>query len=467
LGLIAALLLAVTVGARGEAVPPQEAAAPDRRQTQGTVRDLGGWSAAERRLGEQMPTGRGIIVGHVEGNPNNYMPDFQSGRYGEVEFVARSGPSTPFGHATATAAVIYGPQGLAPGIAKVHCFHSGDWLGPSLLRTGSPLPPAHEEMRVYSHSWIAGENPHVTEILRRVDFMVDRDDVLIFAGVNNGRNTNVPAMLSSAYNAIIVGTGEANGASSGGYTRYDGPGRCKPDLVGPRRLTSFATPAVAAAGALLLERGDLAPFFVKNASRSEVVKAALMAGATKPWNWRPQDGHPLDEHLGAGVVNVDNALRILDGGPVKPGQSSQRFGWNFASLAPGSHQTYQLVLDGEARPLSVMLVWHRRIDGRTQIDRAKKTGKWLDAPRLADFDLLVSRQVGGEQVQVVQLSRSRVDNVEHVFVPRLEPGVYRVDIIRRRDGHAEPWDFALAWRSGGERHPGGLVDLASQDPASP
>ena len=34
--------------------------------------------------------------------------------------------------------------------------------------------------------------------------------------------------------------GKANGESSGGYTRYEGPGRCKPDVVAQRSTTSSA-----------------------------------------------------------------------------------------------------------------------------------------------------------------------------------------------------------------------------------
>ena len=45
----------------------------------------------------------------------------------------------------------------------------------------------------------------------------------------------------------------------------------------------------------------------------------------------------------------------------------------------------------------------------------------------------------------VARSVSRVDNVEHVYLKRLDAGTYDIE-ISRTDALSELWDFALAWR---------------------
>ena len=55
---------------------------------------------------------------------------------------------------------------------------------------------------------------------------------------------------------------------------------------------------VTAMVARLIEAADAMGPHAERAGRAEVIKAVLLAGATKPWNWQPQPGKPLDEHLG-------------------------------------------------------------------------------------------------------------------------------------------------------------------------
>ena len=47
----------------------------------------------------------------------------------------------------------------------------------------------------------------------------------------------------------------------------------------------------------------------------------------------------------------------------------------------------------------------------------------MTAPRLADFDLVLERLTGGGPgAGEVQASRSRIDNVEHLFLPETPAG---------------------------------------------
>ena len=168
--------------------------------SQGSLRDQVGWTAANERMGREMPTGAGIPFGHVEGNPGEYRPDLTGPVYDAVAFSLRSGPSEPSAHATATAKLIYGSRGLAPGVEVVHVMTSRDFLGEGLLRADTTAPPMLAEQeptpfpaRVYTHSWIGDPGEaQALPILRRLDWLVDERDLIMVVGVNNGRDSRCP-----------------------------------------------------------------------------------------------------------------------------------------------------------------------------------------------------------------------------------------------------------------------------------
>lgn len=416
-----------------------------------SLHHLLGMNSARARLGRAVPTGEGITVGHVEIGKGQYLPDTQSPPFRGVTFVERSGTARVSGHASATARIIYGRTGLAPGVNVVHCFESHDWMTAGYLNANSSQAPSGGPMRVLTHSWVS-DSPMAADILRRVDWQVDMNDTIVCAGVNNGRETPVPYLLGTAYNAIAVGTTEAGG-SSGGYTRVEVAGRCKPDIVGPRGLTSFTTPAVAACAARLLQAADEMTDHAHYAGKAEVIKAVLLAGANKPRYWEAQPGHPLDEHLGAGVVHFDNSLQVLQAGPPaedenNPGtiRMSNRMGWDFRTIAPDGKHTYTFHTQAPMGEASIVLTWHRRITGTHTDENEAGNALWYGLPRLADLDLhLYFTDERGEEHELA-VSNSRVDNVEHIYLKDLAPGRYRLEVTRPEEVHEEDWDYALAWR---------------------
>jgi len=432
------------------------AALADAQASHHNVRQRIGYETAQDRMGRDMPTGEGIVFAHVEGDPGKYGPKLEGRAFEGVAFSLRSGPSKASGHAAKTAQIIYGSTGLAPGVEVVHCMTTQSFLGPVVLNAGSNAPPPLDDqtpfpVRVYTHSWI-GSPPErqAAAILRRVDFLIDTRDVVMCVGVNNGRHSAVPPILASAHNVIAVGT--TNGASSGGYTSVEGEGRCKPDLVAPDGMTSFTTPVVSACAALLLQQGDrLVAQGHAGANRSEVIKAALMGGAAKSEAWSAQPGKPLDQHLGAGEVNLDRALRILSGAPLSEGQTIKRlFGWAYPTLPAKGSVAYTLKLPVDTGPVTLTAVWNRRIDGRIAVATVKKTDKkiafWVDAPRLADIDLRLS-SVDGQTLTLLAHSASENDNVELIYLPSLAKGEYRIELLRdpEKETLAEDWEVALAW----------------------
>ncbi len=440
--LIASVFMAVRIAGaiRTTLGVTASAGAGNGASSQNPPQALVGITRLHRLLGGETPLGTGIIAGHVEGVSGDYMPSIHAETLGGVRLVAISGASRINDHATATASLIYGPNGMAPGIGQVHHYHVADFLGREYLRFGSTRRPGSNELHLFNHSWIGQDRGAAAEVLMRLDDAIDTHDVVMVVGVDNGRSSRVPALLASAYNAIAVG--QWDGDSSGGYTRLETPGRCKPDIVGPGSRTSLSTPVVTAVVARLLEAAR-AMTEHPHAMRAELIKAVLLAGATKPGNWRPAGGKPLDEHLGAGRADAVASHAILAAGPLRQGGVMPSRGWCFDQLPAGGSRTFSLHLPRHAGELSLVLVWHRRVDDLRDVDRSNIY--WSPRPRVADFDLELVRVDEVHRTTAIAGSASRIDNVEHIHRTGVDAGLYRVN-ISRCDRYEELWDYALAWR---------------------
>ncbi len=409
-----------------------------------------GVADAVERYGDRTPTGRGVPVGQVEGDQGgNYAPRAT----GNAVFVNRSGKSGASGHATNVARLIFGNDGLAPGVPLVHAFSAGDWIGTGYLKTGTLSPPGDDiGLRLFNHSWVSRSMPQATKVLRRVDFLIDETDLQMCVGVDNGGGSRVPDLLAPSYNAIAVGN--TSGKSSAGYTKVDTEGRCKPDVVAPTNVTSNSTAVVTGVVARLMEGADRIAEERPAATRSEVIKAALLTAATKPPKWKPEEGHPLDSGLGAGTVHLGHSLDVLWGGAASTeGVIDRLAGWDFTRVDAGAERVYRFRLPEGAASATLTLVWNRRIQGGTVRVRGKmpdgdtqEVDMWLDLPRTTNLDLLLTREAGAGEAVEVASSTSRVDNVEHLHLLAPEPGNHTLTIRRGRDRHDESWEYALAWR---------------------
>ncbi|MEX2213260.1 MAG: S8 family serine peptidase [Phycisphaeraceae bacterium] len=426
-----------------------------------SLRSLVGIDRVERWLGEQTPTGRGITFGHVEGRADSgYLPRWNAGAFEGVKFTNRSRrPSRYSGHAEATAQLIYGPMGLAPGVTNVNLYSADEWMGSNGMRLFQAALPTADGCRVFTHSWISGNGPIDDILLKRLDQFVEDTKAVVVCGVNNGGNQPVPAMPASAYNVIAVGT--VGRSSSSGYTGGTTPGRCKPEVVVDVTRTSFATPVVAAVVGRLLESADriaaqseqAAPGTAgRHAARPEVIKALLLAGADSSCGFAPEDGHSLDQHHGAGAVRFDRSLECLLKGPVAPGVAAaapmkiaQPIGWDFRSLPPDRPAVYSFELTEPVKELSIAVTWHRRITWVIVMDPGTKkqvqSVKW----RVADFDLHVKRTAGGK-TSTIASSASTKDSVEFIRLRDVKEGVYHIEVMQKPMTR-EAWDVAVAWWS--------------------
>lgn len=366
--------------------------------------------------------------------------------------IEASGNGTVSPHATGTAASIYGQRGLAPGVKTVRAFSTGHWLTSGYLNAGTGRPPvADDPVRVFNHSWISNDRAGAEEVLRRVDYQVDATGVIMCVGVNNKAGSRLPVLLGQAHNVITVGSVDANDAprSSRGSTFLEVENRVKPDLVATPGLTSHTTAMVTAAAIRLLDNADRFEDDQTReaAGRPETIRAVLMSGAQKSDKWQAAPNKPLDEHRGAGLLDFDRALQIHEQGPTGQADMISSQGWDMAELEAGDVATYNFHLLEPAEQFVATLVWHRRVDPAELRNLRSGERTWIPLPYTTRMRLQLRNITEPATPQTLVESDSRIDNVQHLHVPALEPGIYQIRVFRYPDAqHPGPWRFALAWR---------------------
>ncbi len=398
---------------------------------------------------------------------NHYLPNAGAAWFAGKTITNRSSGSGVSGHATDVATYFFGiGTSLVPGTTVIDAYNASHWTS---------LIPYTESRRVQNHSWVArSENyPVGTDldaasrgINARVDHMVNGQGLVVVAGADNGAGSSHPVLLVQGYNLISVGV--RSGQHSTGLTAYDGAGRTKPDLVAPGPLTSYSTPQVASAAALLAEKLTESAFSTgSGVNQARVVKALLLAGATKEEfpSWARTDTRPLDATFGAGLLNVFLSYRTLLGGPVSASSSQLRpnTAWAHSSVSSSTNtnsRTYlfEIPAGSVATRFSAALVWQRPTSTFVQ---SVLTGS------LANLSLTL-HQVSGTTVGAVVdggLSDSPVDNVEHIYLPALPPGRYALRVGSTTSTNTF---YALAWRSSPTVTLAATVASASEsDPAAP
>lgn len=438
-----------------------------------------GLARLQARLAQSMPTGGGMGVSQVEMSVDggDYIPDRRNAYFAGKSINVRSGDGGFSNHATIVAQHYFGVGSSPAGdIRSANIYEANAWVN-QILRVSADAEPAFETDRVQNHSWVGslGSVAMDTDALRRVDLMVERDGVLVVAGLNNGSHTAIPRLVCSAYNVVSVGL--TNGNASRGSTGIEGRGRVKPDLVAPLSATSWATPVVAASGALLLEGCErmqalaALPEARQRSARTLLVKALMMGGATKDeWpDWRKgfarpsTDGSvPLDYRYGAGELNIDNSYRILSAGEHDPGDSAivPVAGWDYERIPAGGVRRYHLDIpeNSRARTASILAVWNRQV--RVEAGLPLKLSS-----ALPNMDLRLYAVKGPGQVELLDASTSRVDNVEHIYLRSLAAGRYVIELSTDLAGeYCLTWDADLrAEEQEGTADPASAPVLARSD----
>ena len=329
------------------------------------------------------------------------------------------------GHANNVAEHFYGlTNGVATNVAHIDNYDADFFINNYIVNL-LPIPDAVVNQ---SFTWGAVPVSFQQELDSIYDDYAAAYGTLFVSAVCNGFINPQVSPPGTAYNSISVGA--YGGDSSIGPTQDNG--RCKPDLTAPSDETSYSTPQVAGAAALLMQaalRGDGGN--TNDASDLRVIKALLLNGAVKPADWTNSNSSPLDARYGAGVLNVFNSYEQLAGGEQTFGATnlnslgtahppvaatntiSATSGWDaeiiFSSATNSAVNHYFFnVTNGF---VTATLVWNRQF-GATNIN---------------DLDLFLFNAANSN---LVACSTSRVDNVEHIFAPHLAAGRYDLQVVK-------------------------------------
>lgn len=421
--------------------------------------------------------GAGVVVGQVEaatdysasplafevnpaavGQPTNLFTWNLSSSPYVTTSVSTSYPNAlgnESGHADQVGNDFYGLAfGVATNVAQVNNYEANGFFNYYIEGVNHTFAE-----RIVNQSFTFGTND--ASVDQAYDNYAAQHNVLFVSGA--GLN-NLPVYTpATCYNGIGVGVYNAGASSPSGPTP---DGHSKPDLTVSGfqdHTTSYTTPLVAGAAALLLQagaRGDGGPD-TNVATDIRTLKALLLNGAVKPVDWTNSPAAPLHPVYGAGVLNVFNSYEQLAGGEngylettqVSPGGAhppvgatggiAALSGWNFATNTSGNsffsfnqfdaiqHYYFNVTNGSPAAQFTVTatLVWNRQ-SGQSGINNLA----------LFLYDCASSN--------LVTCSTSLVDNVQHIYLPGLAPGRYDLQVWKAGGSGivsaSEP--YALAWQ---------------------
>ena len=419
-----------------------------------------GYDALFAEFGAALETGVGIRVFQPEApdGAGSYMPDSSIiSEFGGKTFINGTIPpvGTFNGHATAVGTNLYGNlSSIAPGITNVTGADANDYinriLGAGISGTPAPIPQGYH---VSNHSYVGNVSPVGIKIdlLRRYDFVINRDNTIAVAGANNGSATATTDIWGHSYNGITVG--RSDGEHSRGMTTDYGAGRFKPDIVVPLAgPTSFSTPVVGAAAALLQQAAGFDGFGnANNGGQNEVIKSTLFAGATKEEfgaAWDRNSTRPVDEVFGFGELNIQNSYHIFKGGEFaastsNPATNVGLLGWDYGNFT-GSQLFYDFEIGAgqTLTELSAALVWNAAVTDNPL------TGAFDLTHVVANLDLELFDSsgtfmytVGDFASSLRQSSLSTTYNYEHLYLTNLAAGNYT---FRIKGDLAT--DYGFSWR---------------------
>ncbi|MEA3189175.1 MAG: hypothetical protein QOD99_3005 [Chthoniobacter sp.] len=335
------------------------------------------------------------------------------------------------GHADAVGNNFYGGSaGVAPGVARVDNYDASYFYN-NIVTAGVTIPAKIINQSFIFTGLTSGQQ---TTIESNYDNYAASKNALFVSGAGNSGSVSPPA---TSYNGIAVGAYNSDPTTSGTGPTING--RSKPDITAPAGETSYSTPLVAGAAAILVQagtRGDGGTGTASSATDIRTAKALLLNGAVKPADWTHTATMPLDQRYGAGVLNVSNSYDELKGGkhtfttattnsvggshvpPIVSGSVSGTLGWDFNTIASSpmtdavNHYFFDLTTSADSTFTFTGTLVCNRQSGQTGIN---------------NLDLYLYNATTNS---LVSFSSSTVDNVEHIYVPGLSTGRYDLQVYK-------------------------------------
>jgi len=477
-----------------------------------------GYTNLYNTYGANLADGSNVSVSIAETNQSSttkYYPDITDGRFTNKTMTATSSFTLANGassHATTVGARFFGndtgfsQRSVAPKLGNtatgqsVQMYSYSEFNGLFLLNPGgsNTITPygSQNNSRVASHAY--NPSDYNIQSVTRVDYIQQRDDFLQVVG------NNFYGSLGDTFNSVVVVSTDGAVNSGGTVVKTDAigtgtpytAGRVSPTITGPvGGSPSDAIGQVAGVVGLLMSRGKttssnytyttpttiaVSPYTgtfttftksgytVHSGDTSEVVKAALMAGALRNvatytngaltvngiTDYRVsatnQTDNGLDYRWGAGMVNAENSYKIINAGETDSFQdkgASQgggigQYGFDYDPSfggASGSNSTaqYQFTANSAGKFMA-SLVWNVKIAGSTTVG-----GNFDSTATLYNLSLTLTDQTLGGTV--VQQSGTLVDNTQNIWTDLTAGHIYRLTV--GAVGTPFNWDYGLAWRS--------------------
>jgi hypothetical protein len=438
-----------------------------------------GYTRLATEQGVALSTGAGIRVIQTEASfGGGFYPTESNAEFTGKTFIFGSGDGAESSHATSVGRRFFGTDSsVAEGVTNITIYSAGGWLGNDYLRSLTGSLPRSSQARVANHSWISsGTSMQVLNDLQRMDYLVETDDFIQVAGVNNRPSgMEMPAEeFANAFNVLLVGTtdGDHSTGSVGtaGLAYPYSTVRVRPQLVAPFTETSWAAPMVAGAATMRVAQGHAHPTLslggthttsvgranlqIYNAETSEVVRAALMAGASRKAitaagsgsNYTIGSDNGLDLRFGAGQVNVYDSYHIILAGEQNAHELGNAndiklYGFDYdPSFAANTTRTYPFSVDNVPREFAATLAWN--LDVNFQSIGGIQTDPSLD---LRDLNLRLRNADTGA---TVASSFGLTDVSENLYIPVLGKGNYELVVSAAGYFPTNPFliDYGLAWR---------------------
>ncbi len=421
---------------------------------------------------------------------------------------------TVSGHANSVGGYLWGANGVAPGISQVDNY-SASWFETDVIGVyyspsrGNYIPIAtlHND-KIVNQSFLNTFNSGTTqqqELVQEQQSNLNYDayanyyGTLFVTAVGDGATTYSNGSFSlavnppsTAYNGISVSASAlaANNSTNGPTLT----GLSSPDLIAPGTASSYTTPLVSGAAALLVQAGN--QMGNTSASQAQTLKALLMNGADKASNWAPSAGNSLSQNVGADSLDVYQSYQNLEAGqhaasavnsnstPITSGTAVPLEGWNFATASSTgsnvSHYLLNLPAGAVAGHLTATLVWnaqtslsYSRISGTSLYGLAmpSATSPGGSAPSPEAFNSLYLYLYNATTGQLVSQSTSINDNTQTIFqsISSLTPGdKYDLEVFDAGYQQSTAPSFtlntsdpyALAWNVAATPEPAALLLLA-------
>ena len=395
-------------------------------------------------------------------------------------------------HADSVGGYFYGSNGVAPNVAHIDNYDASYFqssiIGHASYNNNTKTwnqPTTLNNDKVVNQSFINNfpsnsSSSYVNNAQAAIDAQYDNYtntyNTIFVSAVGNG-NLDVEAGTGSrinppatAYNSIAVGAYPYSSSTTGLGPTSDG--RDAPVIVAPASATSYSTPMVSGAAAIMVQAGQNADgylagdgfanqtAYVNAATDNRTVKALLINGAVKPTGWTNSytisgstytynaptaiTTTPLDPRYGSGVLNVDNSYNNLAAGRVQASAVNnsptvitsptitQTQGWDFSTITAGgsadiAHYVFNLSNASTAYDLTTTLTWN----AQTLV----QLNNFTEA--LNHINLKFYNSTGS----LLASSSSAVDNLQQLYLLNLAPGTYDLQLV---DNGGATWANALS-----------------------